>query len=324
MSIVTHTGLVTSRSGGQEEKHMARVFWTGKLTPSIRLILNISNLFAWASGSMRDTAAMKERVKLGYDGAFSDHVNHYDEVGTALQLRSAEEQLKDVDVHGALALDIGGGTGVASLLMLRRGAAKVVCGDISERMLDRARENASREGFGPDRIEFRQLDAEELPYPAESFDIVSTSMTMGLLPDQKKAIAEMARVARPGGLVTIGTHAPEHYWEPIDNSLRAMRKRFVFGYRLEFWPQTEAEVRDFMQQAGLQDIRTRRVTWRTDFGDGGKAFAFFAAISASWWYCRFPPNEVAKEAERARAYFVRKNARIVTDDIIVASGRKAA
>jgi len=81
---------------------------------------------------------------------------------------------------------------------------------------------------------------------------------------------------------------------------------------------------EFMQQAGLQDIRTRRVTWRTDFGDGGKAFDFFAAISASWWYCRFPPNEVAKEAERARAYFVRKNARVVTDDIIVASGRKPA
>ena len=288
----------------------------------MRLLLNISNLFAWATGSMRDTAAMKERVKQGYDGAYSDHVTHYDEVGTALQLRSAAEQMSDLDVRGKLVLDIGGGTGVASFLMLRNGASRVVCGDISEQMLARARENAGREGFGPDRIEFRQLDAEALPFDDDSFDVVSTSMTMGLLPDQKTAIMEMARVTRPGGLVTIGTHAPEHYWEPIDASLRAMRKRFVFGYRLEWWPQTVREIRDLMWQAGLEDIRTRQVTWRTDFGDGGKAFDFFAAISASWWYCRFPPNEVQREVERTRAYFVRKDARMVTDDIIVADGRK--
>ena len=301
---------------------MARVFWTGKLNPSMRLLLNTSNLFAWATGSMRDTEATKERVKQGYDGRFSDHVSHYDEVGTELQTKSAVEQLNDVDVRGKTALDIGGGTGVSSCLMLRRSAARVICGDISEQMLARARENARREGFGPDRIEFRQLDAEALPFPDGSFDVVSTSMTMGLIPDQKKATAEMARVARRGGLVTIGTHAPDHYWEPIDTSLRAKRKRFVFGYRLEWWPQTELEVQEHMRCAGLQDIRTRRVTWHTDFGDGGKAFDFFAAISASWWYCKFPPTEVKREVERTREYFVRKNARMVTDDIIVASGRK--
>jgi len=285
-------------------------------------MLNTSNLFAWVSGSMRDTGAMKERVKQGYDGRFSDHVDHYDEVGTELQLKSAAEQLKDIDVRGKTVLDIGGGTGVGSLLMLRRGAASVVCGDISERMLSRARANAERDGYGADRVQFRQLDAEALPFEDDSFDVVCTSMTMGLLPDQRKATAEMARVARRGGLVTIGTHAPEHYWEPIDTSLRAMRKRFVFGYRLEWWPQTEPEVREHMRCAGLQDIRTRRVTWHTDFGDGGKAFDFFAAISASWWYGKFPPAEARREAERTRAYFIRRNARVVTDDIIVASGIK--
>jgi ubiquinone/menaquinone biosynthesis C-methylase UbiE len=303
---------------------MPRVFWTGKLTMPMRLILNTSNLFAWATGAMRDTEAMKERVRQGYDGAFSDHVSHYDEVGTELQARSAAEQLKNMDVCDKSVLDIGGGTGVASFLMLRRGAAKVVCGDIAEQMLVRARENAGHEGYGPDRIDFRRLDAEALPYDDDSFDVVSTSMTMGLLPDQEKAVAEMARVARPGGLVSIGTHAPEHYWEPIDTSLRAMRKRYVFGYRLEFWPQTEAEVRCLMARAGLVDIVSRRVTWRNDFGTGGKAFDFFAAISASWWYGRFPPEKVQEESERTRAYFERKNARMITDDIIVAGGRKPA
>ncbi|MCK9357823.1 MAG: methyltransferase domain-containing protein [Dehalococcoidia bacterium] len=303
---------------------MPRVFWTGKLSLPVRLMVDASSLVAWATGAMRDTEAMKARVKQGYDGVFSDHVSHYDEVGADLQARSALEQLKDVDVRGKLVLDIGGGTGVASFLMLRRGAARVVCGDISERMLACARAHAEQEGFGPDRIEFRQLDAEALPYDDDSFDVVSTSMTMGLLPDQKKAVVEMERVARPGGLVSIGTHAPEHYWEPTDTGLRAMSKRYVFGYRLEFWPQTESEVRDYMRRAGLENILSRRVTWHTDFGSGGKAYDFFAAISASWWYGRFPPEKVQQESDRTRAFFERTGARIVTDDIIVASGTKSA
>lgn len=301
---------------------MPRVFWTGKLTLPVRLMVDTSNLVAWATGTMRDTEAMKQRVKQGYDGVFSDHVNHYDEVGAELQTRSALEQLKDVDVRGKRVLDIGGGTGVASFLLLRHGAQSVVCGDISEQMLTCARSNAEQEGFGSDRIEFRLLDAEALPYDDSSFDVVSTSMTMGLLPDQGKAIEEMARVVRPGGFVSIGTHAPEHYWEPIDASLRAMRKRYVFGYRLEWWPQTEPEVRAFMRRAGLEHVVSRRVTWRTDFGSGGKAYDFFAAISASWWYCRLPPEKVKEESIRTRAFFERTGARIVTDDIIVAGGRK--
>ncbi|MBN1856713.1 MAG: methyltransferase domain-containing protein [Dehalococcoidia bacterium] len=285
-------------------------------------MLNTSNVFAWATGATRDTDAMKERVRKGYDGAFSDHVNHYDEVGSVLQMRSAAEQLRDVDVRGKSVLDIGGGTGVASFLMLRHGASKVVCGDISEKMLVQARLNAEREGYGPNLIEFCRLDAEVLPYDEGSFDVVSMSMTMGLLPNQEKSVAEMARVARPGGLVSIGAHGPDHYWEPIDATVRGMSKRYIFGYRLEFWPEKEKEVRAHMARAGLVDIMTRRVTWKNDFGSGGKAFDFFAAISASWWYGKLPPERVQEEADRTRAYFERENVRIVTDDIIVASGRK--
>ena len=72
-----------------------------------------------------------------------------------------------------------------------------------------------------------------------------------MIPDQAKAISEMARVARHGGSVCVGAHGPEHYWEPADTIFRAINKRYVFGYRLEFWPKTEAEIRDMMARAGL-------------------------------------------------------------------------
>ncbi len=51
---------------------MPRVFWTGKLSLSMRLIVNASNVLAWISGNTRDTLAMKKRIKLGYEGAISD------------------------------------------------------------------------------------------------------------------------------------------------------------------------------------------------------------------------------------------------------------
>lgn len=112
----------------------------------------------------------------------------------------------------------------------------MVCGDISQFMLDKAKENAVAAEYDDDRIVFRRLDAEALTFEKDAFDISMSGMTLGLLPDQEKAIAEMARVTRPSGLVSVGAHGPEHYWEAIDASLRTITKRDVLGYRLEWWP----------------------------------------------------------------------------------------
>ena len=71
-------------------------------------------------------------------------------------------------------------------------------------MLDMGRKKAADKGLGERQIEFRLLDAESLPFEDNSFDVVMTGMTLGLLPDQAKAISEMARVAKHGGSVSVG------------------------------------------------------------------------------------------------------------------------
>jgi hypothetical protein len=53
---------------------MARVFWTGELSPALKLMVNINNLLARVNGNARNTEAMKQKVKEGYEGKGSDHV----------------------------------------------------------------------------------------------------------------------------------------------------------------------------------------------------------------------------------------------------------
>ena len=241
---------------------MNKLFWTGKLSFPMRIIMNTNNILAWLTGNSRNKKAMKERIKMAYDATFSTHVTRYDELAGEFQKRAAAYQLYEIDFHGKELIDIGGGTGIAALMALEMGASKVVCGDISEYMLERGRVKAKTLGYDANRIEFCQLDAESLPFNDNSFDIVLTGMAFGLLPDQKKAVKEMFRVLRPGGLVSLGAHGYEHFWEAIDTTLRAINKKYVLGYRLEFWPRSERQIHLMMEDAGFKDIRTNRFIWR--------------------------------------------------------------
>jgi ubiquinone/menaquinone biosynthesis C-methylase UbiE len=301
---------------------MPRLFWTGKLTLPMAILVNSNNIAAWLIGNSRKTAEMTQRVKAGYDGHFSDHVRRYDELGLKFQIKAARAQLEEIDITGLTVLDVGCGTGALSFLALERGAAKVKGGDLSRLMLNAAEQKAAALGWGPDKIDFLELDAQSLPYPDNSFDVVMTGMTMGLIPDQNLAISEMVRVCRPGGLVCVGAHGPEHYWEAVDACFRTVPKRYVLGYRLEYWPQSEKALGKMMTRHGLQNLRFKRVLWRNCFPTGGEAFDFFASISASFWYAKFPREKIGPVVEKTRRYYLDKGITRVTDDVIFGYGLK--
>lgn len=301
---------------------MPSLFWTGKLSLPMSLLINASNILSLFIPDSRDTAAMKRRVQEGYNGTFTNHVTMYDDLGLQFQIKAAKAQLEELDVRGKTVLDVGAGTGALSFLMLDRGAARVVCGDISSYMLELCRQRAQEKGYDRDRIDFRQLDAESLPYQDNSFDMAITGMTLGLLPNQSKAVSEMMRVVRPGGCVSVGAHGPEHYWEAIDNYLRAMTKRYVVGYRLEWWPRKESDVVNMLKRVGVTDIRAKRVIWRNGFPTGSDAYDFFVAISAAFWYAKFPEKQRMQDVLKVRHHFEDKRVKQITDDIILVHGSK--
>ena len=298
---------------------MPSLFWSGKLTLPMKLLVEANNFLSLFTGSSNDTSGMKERVKKGYEGEFSHHVQQYDELGYHLQDRSARIQLEGISFEDMRVLDVGCGTGALAQVAFEHGADGVVCGDISAFMLNRAKGKKVGENLN---YSFCQLDAEGLPFEKDSFDAVISGMTFGTLPNQRLAVDEMIRVAKPGGLVCVGAHGPEHYWEAIDATLRCINKRYVLGYRFEWWPRNERYIRGLLKKCTLDNIRSKRSVWRNEFKDGSAAYDFFAAISSSWWYAKFPQNEIEKDSIRTREYFERKNVNIVTDDIIVGYGYK--
>jgi demethylmenaquinone methyltransferase/2-methoxy-6-polyprenyl-1,4-benzoquinol methylase len=98
---------------------------------------------------------------------------------------------------GARALDLCCGTGDLALALARRGAS-VTGLDFSAPMLA----VAARRRRGPNP-EFRQGDALQIPFPDHSFDIVTMGYGLRNLADWKAGLAEMKRVAKPGGRIVI-------------------------------------------------------------------------------------------------------------------------
>ena len=94
---------------------MPSIFWTGRLTIPIKLMVNANNVLALLVGKATNTAVMKSRVRGGYEGRFSHHVEGYDQLGLSLQERSADVQLQGLQLVGQSVVDIGCGTcGVAA------------------------------------------------------------------------------------------------------------------------------------------------------------------------------------------------------------------
>lgn len=119
--------------------------------------------------------------------------------------------------HGGLrpgdrVLDVGCGTGDLCLLAARQvGPGGRVTGvDIAEEMLAIARRKVARAGLS-DRVALLAANGLDLPFPDGSFDVVTSGFVLRNVGDLRRALAEMARVLRPGGrAVVLELSHPSH------------------------------------------------------------------------------------------------------------------
>lgn len=101
--------------------------------------------------------------------------------------------------EGSMILDLGSGAGLDCLLAAKRvGPTGYVIGvDMTNAMLNKARENAHQYGFK--NVEFRKGDIEDLPVVSNSIDIVISNCVINLAPDKLKVFKECHRVLKAGG-----------------------------------------------------------------------------------------------------------------------------
>jgi len=154
-----------------------------------------------AAAGAADLVAVKARQQ----GAWAS--GDYSVVGTTLQI-VGEALCEAVDLRaGQRVLDVAAGNGNASLAAARRWC-EVTATDYVPTLLARARERAAADRLS---IEFREADAEALPFPDASFDTVLSTFGVMFTPDQERAASELVRVCRPGGRIGLANWTPEGF-----------------------------------------------------------------------------------------------------------------
>lgn len=127
-------------------------------------------------------------------------------------------------------LEVGVGTG----LTLRRypATSSVVGIDISDDMLDIARERAEKT-LGGRTIHLAAMNAEAMDFPDACFDCVAIPYVLSVTPHPERLVAEIRRVCRRGGTILILNHfSGSRFWWFLERAVRSLSNRI--GFRSDF------------------------------------------------------------------------------------------
>ncbi len=175
---------------------------------------------------------------------------------------------------GAVALDVGAGTGDLAFELNRLGARRVIGADFSPQMLKVALRKARGRNNG---ISWVLADALRLPFPSDTFDCVTNAFVLRNLADLKAGLEEMGRVLKPGGrLVCLDMTPPPPglfgaiyalYFSRLVPILAGAISGDRAAYRylpnsLVGFPRARA-LADLMEEAGLSNVRVRYLAGRT-------------------------------------------------------------
>ena len=128
-------------------------------------------------------------------------------IGTTLQI-VGEVLCEEVDLRaGERVLDVAAGNGNATLAAARR-FARVTSTDYVPALLERGRQRAEADGLD---VTFEFADAEALPYPTASFDVVLSTFGVMFAPEHAQVANELMRVCRPGGRIGLASWTPEGF-----------------------------------------------------------------------------------------------------------------
>jgi SAM-dependent methyltransferase len=145
-------------------------------------------------------AALKQRHRTMWASG------HYDRVAREVIPALGERLVAQLGISaGERVLDVAAGTGNAAVPAARAGAS-VVASDLTPELLELGRSEH------PDAdIDWQVADAEALPWPDASYDVVTSTVGVMFAPHHQRAADELVRVLRPGGRLGIASWTPEGF-----------------------------------------------------------------------------------------------------------------
>jgi SAM-dependent methyltransferase len=156
--------------------------------------------------------------------------------------------------------------------------------DIGAQVLDQAR--ALAQGRGVSNVRFEEANVYELPFPDASFDVVFSNSLTSHLREPARALAEMRRVLKPGGVAAVVDNDPDTYIvSPPSSAMRVFIDLFVRVQRYNGGNRLlSRDLRAALLQAGF--ARTEAYTAGESFGTLEQtrlaAAAFAAAMSSEF------------------------------------------
>ena len=148
-----------------------------------------------------ELAALKSRQQAAWSSG------NYAVVGTTLQI-VGEQLCEALDLRaGSSVLDVAAGNGMVSLAAARRWC-NVTSTDYVPALLESGRARAMADGLS---IEFKEADAESLPFDDASFDAVVSTFGVMFAPNQAQAASELVRVCKRGGRIGLANWTPDGF-----------------------------------------------------------------------------------------------------------------
>ena len=150
---------------------------------------------------------------------------------------------------GERVLEVGVGTGINLSLYPKHCSVTGI--DFSGSMLEKARERTARKEIR--NVRLLQMDAADLRFADDSFDIVYAPYLISVVPDPVKVAQEMCRVCRPGGRIIF----LNHFLSP--NPILSRIERLISPFTIHIGFKTDLDMPAFLAQADLQPVSIEKV-----------------------------------------------------------------
>jgi phosphatidylethanolamine/phosphatidyl-N-methylethanolamine N-methyltransferase len=146
-------------------------------------------------------------------------------------------------------LEVGVGTGINTSMYPRN--CHVTGVDLSSSMLEKARERVAREGLR--NVRLLEMDAQNLTFADDSFDIVYAPYLVSVVPDPVQVAREMRRVCKPGGKIIILNHFRSA------NPVLSRLERAISPFTVHVGFKSDLDLPGFLAQAELKPISIEKV-----------------------------------------------------------------